>query len=82
MELIDHEVYYDYYCPRCIYEKIEMWDDPCENCLKNPMQPHSHKPLEYRAKAGHENDLAPQFWSADPARIEGWHQKKKGRSSR
>ena len=65
MELIDHEVYYDYYCPRCVHENVEMWDDPCENCLKNPMQPHSHKPLEYQPKQGHENDLAPETWGCD-----------------
>lgn len=44
------EVRFDIYCPKCKhYEKSEK-EDPCYQCLDNPMNEHSNKPVYYDEK--------------------------------
>lgn len=43
--LIDKEVYFDIYCPRCKHYPTPDWEDPCDICLENPSNEYSHKPV-------------------------------------
>lgn len=50
-EQIYKEVYFNEYCPTCKHKKVEngLWyeDDPCNECLDNPTNLYSHKPVNY-----------------------------------
>lgn len=59
MDLIDKEVRFDYYCPRCVFYKTSDAEDPCDRCLEYPSNQNSHKPVEYKPAKGHEKDLLP-----------------------
>lgn len=50
LELIDKEVYFDKYCPKCKHEKCPEWEDPCDICLENPSNEWSHKPVYFEEK--------------------------------
>lgn len=50
MEYIYKEVYYDQYCKTCAHEKTEEMKEPCRTCLDNPVNVHSHKPVEWEKK--------------------------------
>lgn len=41
------EVYFDQYCKTCRYEKTAEHEDPCDECLNNPTNVYSHKPVKY-----------------------------------
>ena len=43
--LIDKEVYFDIYCPKCKHYPTPDWEDPCDICLENPSNEYSHKPV-------------------------------------
>lgn len=50
------EVYLGQYCKTCRFEKDSEDDvnSPCWDCLQQPMNVHSHKPVKYeRAERGH-----------------------------
>lgn len=38
------EVYFDQYCPTCKHSEATESDDPCWDCLSEPMNYDSHKP--------------------------------------
>lgn len=45
------EVYFDQYCESCKHEKDEVTEDSaCEDCLSNPINVDSHKPVRWEAK--------------------------------
>lgn len=48
------EVYFDQYCSSCQYEKVKESEDPCYDCLNEPANLNSHKPVKYleRVKGG------------------------------
>lgn len=48
MELIDKEVYFDKYCSKCIHKDIPETDDPCNECLTQPSNENSHKPINFK----------------------------------
>ena len=50
MEESYKEVYFDQYCKNCKYEKLKEIDDPCDECLNNPVNLYSHKPVMYEEK--------------------------------
>jgi hypothetical protein len=50
MEDIYKEVYFDQYCKNCIYEKTDEKDEPCYECLNNPVNLYSHKPVNFEKK--------------------------------
>lgn len=49
MELGEYrEVYYFKYCPLCKYYKLDGSKEPCNECLMNPTNNYSHKPLNFK----------------------------------
>ena len=44
------EVYFDQYCKTCRYEKRSEDKDPCFDCLNEPVNVYSHKPVNYEEK--------------------------------
>lgn len=48
--LVDKEVYFHKYCPKCKHEKCPEWEDPCDICLENPSNEWSHKPVYFEEK--------------------------------
>lgn len=43
----EKEVYFDEYCKTCKHSKTEEFKDPCNDCLENPYNINSHKPVNY-----------------------------------
>lgn len=41
------EVYFDRYCSTCKYQGLPGTDDPCDECLTEPVNLYSHKPVKY-----------------------------------
>ncbi len=41
------EVYFDQYCKTCKYNLSKEDEDPCYECLENPTNLYSHKPVNY-----------------------------------
>lgn len=50
MEELTKEVYFDQYCPTCKDELTMEEDDPCHECLSNPYNYASHKPVNWKPK--------------------------------
>lgn len=44
----EKEVYYYKYCPQCEYFKQPEAADPCDECLAQPVNEDSHKPLYFK----------------------------------
>lgn len=47
---MEKEVYFGDYCKTCKYEKVSEQDDPCYDCLNNPVNEDSHKPIRWEEK--------------------------------
>ena len=47
MELFNHEVRFDIYCELCKYKDTSENDDPCNDCLTEPFNINSHKPVNF-----------------------------------
>ena len=45
----EKEVYFYQYCKTCKYCKTKEFEDPCNDCLNNPMNIDSHKPVNYES---------------------------------
>lgn len=45
----EKEVYFEY-CKSCQHEDKEEWEDPCFDCLDEPTNLNSHKPVYYKEK--------------------------------
>ena len=41
------EVYFNEYCDTCKYSDVDDVKDPCNECLGEPANLHSHKPVYY-----------------------------------
>ena len=41
------EVYFHKYCRTCKYFRTEEDKDPCNECLNEPVNEYSHKPVNY-----------------------------------
>lgn len=50
MEYIDKIVKFEEYCKKCKYEDNEEYLDPCHECLNNPVNTHSSKPVNFKEK--------------------------------
>lgn len=50
MEAIYKEVYYGDYCPTCEHRDKKENEEPCYECLDNPTNLYSHKPVKYEEK--------------------------------
>lgn len=44
------EVCFNEYCKTCEHEKVKDIHEPCNECLDNPVNLHSHKPVNYKEK--------------------------------
>ena len=44
------EVYFNQYCESCEYKDIKDVLEPCNECLDNPINFQSHKPVKYKEK--------------------------------
>lgn len=49
-EYRDKEVYFSEYCKKCIHEKKEESEFPCYDCLEEPVNTYSHKPVNFVSK--------------------------------
>ena len=50
MEDTYKEVYFGEYCKTCRYKDLKEDDDPCRECLKEPVNLYSHKPVRWEDK--------------------------------
>ena len=48
MEYEYKEVYFYQYCKTCKYYAVDDVKDPCNECLGEPANMHSHKPVNYK----------------------------------
>lgn len=44
------EVYFNLYCSQCEFETTSETEPPCDDCLVEPMNINSHKPIKFKAK--------------------------------
>lgn len=44
------EVYFGQYCRTCQYQDTEDSEDPCYECLNEPVNLDSHKPIKWEEK--------------------------------
>lgn len=44
------EVYYDQYCQTCKHKDVPEVKDPCHECLSEPVNLESHKPIKWETK--------------------------------
>lgn len=50
MEDAYKEVYFGEYCKNCKYWEKKENEEPCDECLENPVNLYSHKPVNYKEK--------------------------------
>lgn len=41
------EVMYKDYCPKCIHKDVDEVEDPCNECLEQPFNWDSQKPIKF-----------------------------------
>lgn len=44
------EVYFDKYCKTCEHSKLGESEKPCDECLGEPVNLYSHKPVKWEEK--------------------------------
>ena len=44
------EVYYHEYCKSCRHKSVKDTEAPCDECLSEPINLNSHKPVRYEEK--------------------------------
>lgn len=47
-----HEVNFHEWCPKCEHYKLEEREDPCHDCLNEPANDDSRKPVMFKAADG------------------------------
>lgn len=50
MEIIDKMVDFNKYCKDCKYYELNEAFDPCNDCLNNPVNTYSKKPVNFKNK--------------------------------
>ena len=45
------EVYFNEYCKKCEHQKIAEHESPCSECLNEPLNWNTHKPVKYEEKS-------------------------------
>ena len=45
-----NEVYFHEYCEKCKHWEVPDYEEPCNECLENPMALHTHKPVKFEEK--------------------------------
>lgn len=43
-----HIVKYDKYCSTCMFSKVKDTEDPCDECLNQPVNEDSRRPVNYK----------------------------------
>lgn len=51
MDDLYKEVYFGHYCKRCKHWELSEDKDPCDECLANPANLYSHKPIKFEEKS-------------------------------
>lgn len=46
----EKEVYFDKYCASCAHNSLKDYESPCNECLSNPTNDNSHKPVNYEGR--------------------------------
>ena len=44
------EVYFNQYCKTCKHKDVKDTDEPCNECLSEPIKLYSHKPVKWEEK--------------------------------
>lgn len=44
------EVYFNEYCPKCKHRKVKNHEEPCDECLSEPLNWNTHRPVKYEEK--------------------------------
>lgn len=57
MEFSNKFVHFDEYCVKCKNKNTKETEDPCNECLTNPVNEHSHKPVSYEEASNQENKI-------------------------
>lgn len=47
LEAIEKEAYFNQYCPKCKHKDVPETEDPCNECLNEPSNWYSHKPVRF-----------------------------------
>ena len=55
MEQTNKFVEFDKYCPKCKFKDISETEDPCNECLTEPVNEHSHKPVKFEGSENASN---------------------------
>lgn len=50
MEIINKEVRFDRWCSKCKYKNLKENEDPCWDCLDEPVNENSTKPLYFKGE--------------------------------
>lgn len=50
IETKDKFVDFHLYCPKCQHKDLPETEDPCNECLTEPVNENSHKPVNYIPK--------------------------------
>ena len=50
MEYQYKEVYFDQYCKKCLHKGEVDTSDACDECLANPSNMNSHRPVNFKEK--------------------------------
>lgn len=53
-DYIFKEVYFDKYCKDCVNKEKEENESPCDECLDEPVNEYSHKPVRFVSKGKEE----------------------------
>lgn len=46
----EKEVYFHEYCRKCEHLEVDESEDPCDECLTNPVNEYSHKPVNFKER--------------------------------
>lgn len=60
MDLNDKEVYFYYYCDKCVNKDTDDAEDPCDHCLSEPSNTNSHVPVDFEPANGFEDYIYPE----------------------
>ena len=44
------EVYFHEYCRKCKHKTLKEYEEPCSECLSEPLNWNTHKPVNYKEK--------------------------------
>ena len=50
MDIIEREVMFEKYCSKCKYSGLAEHKDPCNECLDQPFNEQTDKPVKFDAK--------------------------------